>query len=438
MKIIEQISGFYHNLWSLKLKKFSRKKSVVIHQFRIIVLAFRGFVEDKIQLRASALTFYSLLSIVPVLAMGFAIAKGFGYDEKLRLQLLENFAGQETILTKIIDFAENLLHKTKEGYLAGVGALVLIWSVMKVLGHIERSFNDIWQIKTSRNIFRKFSDYVSFMIIAPVLFIASSSYSVWITNQLNNADYAQYISWITVVLGKITPLLMIWLLFTLLYIIMPNTKVNFKHGLIAGIIAGTIFGIVQVVYIKFQFILFSAKYNAIYGAFAVLPLFLAWMQLSWLIVLFGAEISFAYQNVENYEYESESLNISSFYKRVLTILVLYKIVKSFYNGEKPLTAYMIAHEEDMPIRLVRDILYNLKNCGLISDTSTDSPKEMAYQPATDINKMDMKFVYEKMETYGSDNITIENTPILKKIIDIQTGFIDNIEKSSFNKLIKDL
>jgi membrane protein len=438
MKLYNEIKDLYKNLWSLKPTKFSKHKSFLIHQFRIFVLAFRGFIEDKIQLRASALTFYSLISIVPVLAMGFAMAKGLGYDEKLKEQLMSNFTGQETVLSKAIEFSENLLDKTKEGYLAGVGAIVLFWSVMKVLGHIERSFNDIWQVKTPRNFFRKFSDYLALLFIAPVLFIGSSSYSVWILDNLANNQYAEYFNWFTIVLNKMVPYVIIWVLFTLIYIIMPNTKVNYKYGMIAGIIAGTLFNLVQTLFIKFQIEIFSEKYNAIYGAFAALPLFLAWLQLSWFIVLFGAEISFAYQNVEHYEFEAESLNISSFYKRVLTLLILHSIVSHFEKGEKPFTSYSLSHHLDMPIRLVREILYNLKQCGLISETTTLSPKEMAYQPAIDINRMDVTFVQEKLDRYGMDTIEVKNSKTLEKIIEIQAGFIENFNKSKYNTLIKEL
>lgn len=438
MKFIQEFKELYNNLWTIKPKKFSKEKSFIIHQIKIFVLAFRGFVEDHIQLRASALTFYSLISIVPVLAMGFALAKGLGYDDKLEQQILENFSGQEEVLLKAMEFARNLLDNTKEGYLAGVGAIVLFWSVMKVLGHIERSFNDIWQIKTPRNFFRKFSDYLALLFIAPILFIGSSSYSVAITDKLNNIQYAEYFNWFTILLNKLIPFAIVSFLFALIYIIMPNTKVNIKYGAIAGIIAGVLFSILQTLYIKLQFVIFSDNYNAIYGAFAALPLFLMWMQYSWFIVLFGAEISFAYQNVENYEFEAESLTISSFYKRVLTMLILHTIVSNFEKGEKPFSSSELSHNLDMPIRLVREIIYNLKQCGFISETPTNSPKEMAYQPSIDINKLNIAYVQNKLDMHGTDNIVVNKTKALDKIVGLQTDFINHFEKLNQNTLIKDI
>jgi len=432
--MLKKLLHFYQNLWNFKLKKYSPKQSFLIHQARIFVLAFRGFVEDKIQLRASALTFYSLLSIVPVLALGFALAKGFGLDDKLKDQLISNFAGQETVLTKAIEFAQNLLDNTLGGYIAGVGGIVLIWSVMKVLGHIERSFNDIWQIKISRSFFRKFSDYLALMFISPLLFITASYFKVALLERMKDVD----LNFITVLAGKFISFAILWLLFSIIYIVMPNTKVKFKYGIIAGIITGTLFSLLEFGFLRLQYSIFSNKYNAIYGAFAALPLFLLWMQYSWLIVLFGAEISFAYQNVENYEFESESLKISHFYKRVLIFLVLHAIIENFKTGEKPLTSSDLSHKLDMPIRLVREIIFDLNNAGLIVETTTASEKEKAFNPALDINMIDLSYVQDKLDKYGSDKISVSDTPVLNKIKNIQSSFLENIEKSSLNTLIKDL
>jgi len=276
-------------IWRIRLKDLSRRKSFLIKQLRVILLALRGFNEDKCQLRASALTYYSLLSIVPVLAMGFGIAKGFGFDKLLEAQLLGSFAGQEAIIEQVIGFARSLLDNTRGGVVAGAGVAILFWTVIKVLGNIERSFNDIWGIKQARKFGRKFSDYLSVMLICPILIIVSSSITVFITTQV------QLITEKMLLLGAISPLIsfilkllpysMIWILFTFIYIFMPNTKVSFKSGLLAGILAGSIYEIIQWVYITFQ--VGVVKYNAIYGSFAALPMFLVWLQLSWLIVLFG-------------------------------------------------------------------------------------------------------------------------------------------------------
>jgi membrane protein len=302
------ISNFFTfirtDIWRIRLADLPFGKSFLIKQLRMIILAFRGYDEDRCLLRASSLTFYTLLSIVPVVAMFFGVAKGFGFERRLEKQLFERFPGQEEILGQVINFANSLLEQTRGGLIAGIGLLVLFWSVLKVLGHIEMAaLNDIWGIKENRSWGRKFSDYLSIMLISPVLVLMSGSATVFITTQVTQitqkVELLGVISPLISFLLKFSPYVLIWALFTILYIIMPNTKVNFKAGLLGGVVAGTLYQIAQWAYISFQ--ISAAKYNAIYGSFAALPLFLMWLQISWWIVLFGAELSFANQNVHTYE-----------------------------------------------------------------------------------------------------------------------------------------
>jgi membrane protein len=439
--MISKIINFIKvEIWRIRLKDLSRKKSFLIKQLRVILLALRGFDEDKCQLRASALTFYSLLSIVPVLAMGFGISKGFGFDKLLEEQLLGSFVGQEAIIQQVIGFARSLLDNTRGGVVAGVGVAVLFWTVIKVLGNIERSFNDIWGIKQPRKFSRKFSDYLSVMLICPILIIVSSSITVFITTQV------QLITEKILLLGAISPFIsfilkllpysMIWILFTFMYIFMPNTKVNFKSGLLAGVLAGSIYEIIQWAYITFQ--VGVVKYNAIYGSFAALPMFLVWLQMSWLIVLFGAEISFAHQNVDMYEFEPDCLRASYSFRKLLTLRVVNLVIKNFSKGSKPFTASEISHMIEIPIRLMRQILYELVQAGIISEVKTEEYKETAYQPARDTQALTVKSIIDALEQKGIDNIPIAQTEELKVLSDSLQKFSDVIEKSSANKLLKDI
>jgi len=395
----------------MRLKDLSGHRYFLIRQLRIYLLAVKGFYEDKCQLRASALTFYSLLSVVPVLAMGFGIAKGFGLDKILEKELKSNLSGQQEVLQFLIEFANKMLENTKGSIVAGLGFVILFWSVIKVLSNIEESFNDVWRIKKSRTWGRKFSDYTAVMIFAPILLIGSSAGTVFIKTMIQEVTQGSTLMetvgpFLTFVIN-LAPYFLVWILFTLLYTFMPNTHVKFKSGLIAGIIAGTIYQIFQVLYIEFQGMV--TTYNAIYGSFAALPLFLMWLQLSWLVVLFGAEISFAEQNVENYEYEAETTEISYDYKRLLSLYVLHQIVDNFKQDKVPLHSQEISHRLEMPIRLVREILFNLDNAGLISELTTEKDKQMAYQPAFDINHMSVNKVIDALENSGSDKIPVLET-----------------------------
>ena len=422
------------------LKSFSPRKMFLVRQLRIFTLAFKGFAEDKVQLRASALTYYSMLSIVPIVAMTFGIANGFGFGTYLEEQIMENFSGQKEVMEYILTFVERYLQNIKGGLIAGVGIVVLLWSVMKLLGNIESSFNDIWQIKKSRVISRKLSDYISLVVITPVMLFVSSSVTLFLSKQIqSSSEMFPLLSYIGPVLSffvSLIPYVLIWLIFTLLYIIMPNTKVNFKSAFIGGVIAGTMFQFLQWAYILFQSSITS--YGAVYGSFAALPLFLIWMQFSWLIVLFGAEVAFANQNVEHYEIESESINISIHLKRTVTMLLLKEIILTFRNGEPPMTSEQLAKKMDFPVRLIRDIIYELQETGIISETVTKSIKQSAYQPAQDIENLSVGYVLEVLDKRGTDDLNMEDTKEFEKMMKVIDGFSAEIKASKNNKLVHEL
>jgi membrane protein len=427
-------------IWNTSLSEKSRRYSFFIRQARIILLSFRGFLEDRVSMRASALTFYTLLSLVPIVAMGFGVAKGFGFQTRLEEFIMEEFKGQEEVLNWVIDLSYNVLEGVQGGLLAGIGLVILIWSVMQVLTNIENSFNAIWQIRKPRNFFRKLADYLSIMLIAPFLIILSSSVMVYITTRVQTASESvimfQMVTPALESMLKFIPYTLIWLVFTLVYMIMPNTKVKFKYALIAGIIAGSLFQVVQWGYFHFQ--IGVSKYSAIYGTFAALPLFLVWLQLSWLIVLLGAEISFAYQNVGKYELEAESLQISNHNKRVLSFLIIHRIVKNFEEGKDPLTSSDIGENLGIPIRLVREILYELTLAKIVVETVTDSPKEKGYQPGIDINKITMQFVIERLDDLGSDKLVFDDSHVYYKINNMYDDIFKNFKNSSLNVKIREI
>jgi membrane protein len=412
----------------------------LIKQLRIIVLAVRGFDEDRCQLRASALTFYSLLSIVPVIAILFGIAQGFGFQEVLEKELLENFSAHEAVLVQVMDFAKSLLETTKGGLIAGIGLAVLFWTVIKVLGSIESSFNTVWGVKKSRPWSRKFTDYMSVLLIAPILFILSSSLMVFITSQVTfiTAKFALlgFFSSLIFFLLKLLPYCIVWILFTFIYIFMPNTKVKYTSGLVGGIVAGTIYQLVQWGYITFQ--VGVAKYNAIYGSFAALPLFLVWLQLSWLVVLFGTEICFSHQNVDTYEFEPDCLQVSGSSKKLLSLSIVHLLVRNFSVGKAPLAAASIAHTLEVPIRLVRQILFELVESGILSEVATQENEETTYQPGRDSDSLTIQYVIDTLEKRGVDNIPAKPTEELKILSESLQAFNHVVVGLPANKLLKNI
>ena len=441
-QITRAIDFITTDIWRVRLEDLPFGKSFVIKQLRIIILTLRGFNEDKCFFRASSLTFYTLLSIVPMAAMLFGVAKGFGFEKLLRKELFDRFPGaaQQEVLTKVIEFAESLLEATKGGLIAGVGLVVLFWSVIKVLGHIETSLNDIWEIKENRTWGRKFSDYLAVMLISPMLIIVSSSATVFITSQIteltNQIKLLGMISPLIFLSFKLIPYVLIWILFSVIYVLMPNTKVRLKSGIVAGIIAGTIFQIVQGIYISFQ--IGTARYNAIYGSFAALPLFLMWVQISWWVVLFGAELSFANQNVATYEFEPDSSRVSPAFKKLLTLQVAHLLIRNFSKCEPPLSDSQISIRLEMPIRLLHQILYDLVQSGLFIETRATDDNHFGYQPACDINHLTIKRVLEAIEHLGSSRVHVAQTEELTALTESLNQFSQEMGNSPANKLLKDI
>ena len=428
------------DIWRIRMASLGGLKSLAVKIVRIILLSIRGFYEDKLPLRASALTFYSLLSLVPVLAMIFGIAKGFGFQSILEKRLLENFSGQKELLTQLMGYANSMLQSTKGGLIAGIGVAILFWTVVKVLGNIEQSFNDIWGIKRSRTFGRKFSDYLSMMLIGPLLLIMSGSTTVFIisriTSIMDKISLLGFVSPIIFFLLKFLPYGLLWILFTVIYILMPNTKVRIRSGLFAGIIAGTFYQVAQWIYINFQ--IGAARYNAIYGSFAALPLFLIWLQISWIIVLLGAEISFVHQNVNTFEYEPDSLHISLFNKRLIALCVSHQLVKTFVSDETPLTAVQISQKLEIPVRLTRQMLNDLVESKAFSTTQLENNNEPAYQPARDINKLTIQYVIEAMDRSGTGVIHVKDSKEADILAKSLESFHEKIENSPENKLLKDI
>ena len=439
-KIQKQANFIKHDVWRVRRSQLPPGKSISLKLLRVLLLSIRGFNEDKCQLRASALTFYSLVSVVPVAAMVFGIAKGFGFERMLEVQLRTKLAGHEEILTNVIKFSHSLLENTKGGLIAGVGLVVLLWAVIKLLGQIEYSFNDIWKIKEKRTVGRMFGDYLSLIFVCPIIFIVSSGLNVFITTQVNlimeKFTILGNLSPFIFFLLKLLPYTLMWVLFTFLYIFMPNRKVRFSSGLLAGIIIGTTFQVVQWAYITFQ--IGVVQYNAIYGSFAALPLFLAWLQLSWLIVLSGAEVSFAYQNVDTYEFEAEALQASHRLRMLLSLQITLHLIKNFIRGEKPMTQMKISNYLGIPIRFVKEILLELVKSNIASVAKIEGSGERGYQPAIDINMLTIQYVIDALEKRGLNTTPFTDNPDFASLSASLEAFGKNVERLPENKLLKEM
>ena len=431
---------FQEDIWRIRAKDLPPPKAFAVRCLRILLAAAAAFQEHRCPLRASALTFYSLLSIVPVVAMAFGIAKGFAFEKILEEKILERFPGQEEVLLEVFEFANAMLANTKGGLVAGVGVILLFWAIIKVLGHIERSFDDIWSVKEERSFSRKVTDYLSVMLVAPVLLVLSSGATVFITTQLGaltkRFDVLGILGLLVFVLLEITPFAIMWVLFTFLYLFMPNRHVNRRSGVIAGIVAGTVYVVVQMVYVKFQ--VGVASYNAIYGSFAALPLFLTWVQLSWLIVLAGAEISCIHQHADALEFGPDSRRASHSFRRLLALRIVNHVSRKFATGEVPLTAAGVSESLEIPRGLTEELLEALAESGVLIEADRQGGDEAAYVPARDTDLLTVKFVMDALDRRGVDRIPVAATEELQRIEQSLKAFGEAIEKSPANLRLKDI
>jgi len=437
----DRITHFFKDgIWELEDENLPLYKKLPLNVIKVIIIAIKSYGTDKTPIHASALTYFSMLSIVPVIAVGFAIAKGFGLENMLEEEIAKSLAGQREVSAYLLSFAKSLLSTTKGGALAVVSISVLLYTVLKLFHQIENTFNIIWKVERSRSFIRKFTDYLTIILIAPILVVLSGTVNVYITTILRdfsqNTDYFEFISPIIFFSIKLIPYFLIWLLFTLLFLIMPNKGVKFTHAFIAGLIAGTAYQLIQFYYINFQ-IGFS-RYNAIYGSFAALPLFLIWLQLSWNVVLLGAHIAAAFENIKSFGYKNAYPLLSQEKKRILSLLILKKIVNKFKNNEPASNATELSEESQLPLLYVSKIVDELSEIKIVSKV-INYKKPVSFQPASDIASMSFADVIEKLNAHGDAKLlSVTKDKDFESINKLISDFTKTIKENYSKTLIKDL
>ena len=439
-RLLTRFVGFFTTtIWRARRGELPAIQWMLIRLVRTVILSVQGFARHHGPMRASSLTFFTLLSLVPVAAMAFGIAKGFGFERRLQHELLDKFSAQQEVIEQVIGFAQNMLDNTKGGMIAGIGVVVLFWAVIKMLSIIENSFNHIWGVR-SRTFIRKLSDYLTIMLVCPVLVIMSGSVTVFITSQVSaisgRFELLQMAGPAIYVGLKLLPYTLIWVLFTLIYMIMPNTRVRFDGALLAGVIAGSAYQVVQAAYIDFQIIL--AKYNAIYGSFAALPLFLLWLQISWFIVLIGAEISHAYQNSEHVDETAVGREMSISQSRLLALIVCRHVVRLFHQGRPAQTTTQIAQALGYSPVLVDSLSDLLVKGNILVKIDRESDNGQALQPARDIGNLTVNEVVAALEDVGNNDGLLSHLPEAEPLSETLTALRSELERSASNRLLKDI
>lgn len=424
------------DVWRMTEYELSRTKKFLYRLVRIIILATRGFFRDRLNVRASALTYSILFAIVPMAALIIAIGRGFGVEDLIEKWLQDSFVAQADMIPTVMTFVKRYLETTQGGLFIGVGLAILLYSVINFFMQVEFAFNNIWQVKKPRPIGMQITMYFSAMLIIPVFIVLSSGVSIYLNAVLSKTIVYQLFSPVQRFLVNIAPYVLNWLIFTVMYQVIPNTKVKFKNAMIAGILAGSAFQLFQVLYISGQ--VYLSRYNVVYGSFAAIPLLLLWLQISCLIVLLGAEISYASQNIKHYEYETDLKNISPRYKNFLTLFITYIIVKQFENQKTPYTSFSLSQEFRLPLGLINQILNKLVEANILSESYCADRRTKTYQPAFDIHQLTVNLLFDKIETFGATEFLCNKNEQLDAFNERTKKLFDPSDITKYNILIKDL
>lgn len=422
-------------VWEQNPEEMTWIKRTLLRQLQTTVLVTRDFYSNRCLLRASALTYYTMLSLVPLLALTFALLKAFGVQNQLQPLILEwlNVGDDGRIATIILEYINN----TQVAQMGAIGLVFLLVAVVSLLTNIEEAFNDIWGVDRLRPLLRRFSDYLSVILVGPVLLISAIS----MTSSLVSHSFTQrlldmqMIGSTIVLFLKVTPFIFMWLAFTLLYVFMSNIKVQWRAAFVGGIVGGTLWQLAQLGYVHFQ--VGVARYNAIYGTMAALPIFMIWLYLSWIIVLFGLGVCYARQNLSigARELRGDEVNRYSYEQVCLALLVC--LADRFHHGEPAIKDVELARLLYVSPRLCRGILAQLEKLGLVTEINSHSGHS-SYQLGRDADNLSIADIHAMLRSAGEDVLHLLPHPQTRIALETCEQIIALIDQQFDTVTLKDL
>ena len=375
-----------HDLWHVQRHNTTALAYCCCSLLKKLLLAVEFFTTRRVIDMAAALTYSTLLALVPILAVVFGVARGFGYNKYIEVWFRELLGSQPQAADAIINFVNSYLVHTKSGVLLGVGLVLMLYTVLMLTLNVEKTFNTIWQVKHRRSLYRAVTDYLAMLLLVPVVIVLVSGLSI--------------------AGARLLPYVLMAVVFMAMYMCMPNTKVRLQVVIVPGILAGVGMQALQLFYIHAQVLLSS--YNAIYGSFAALPLFMLWVQLSWTICLFGVQLCYTNQNMDELSFRLQVADISPRYRLLLAIILMSRVCQRFADGKRPYTALDLRRLTNIPIRITQDLLYMLVRAGLLSENSADGKdQEPTYQPAMTLQKLTVGAMVERLDSMGGWHLDID-------------------------------
>lgn len=397
-RFFSKISAFFAYCASGVWDDTSNKTRVKV--VKVINLSFRSFMDRDLQTKSMALTFSTVLAIVPAFAMLFAIGRGFGFQNLLEEQLFMNFPAQKNFITFALKFVDSYLNEASQGVFVGVGLIFLFYTMVSLLSDIETAFNQIWDIKKDRSILQKVTDYIAICLLVPIMMICSSGVSIFMSSTLQSNDHFSFLTPIVNVALEASPFILAFLAFSISFCLIPNTRVKFKYAATSGAICAIIFQILQMLFLSGQ--LYVSKYNAIYGSFSFLPLLLIWLQLSWLILLFGCVLTYSMQNIFAFNFLDNSVPPSRNLETKVTLIIMAVVAKRFHEEKTPLSPQQISVNYNLPIRMVNRLCEKLHKAGLVNMVMMNNDV-VGVAPALDTDELTVGNIFRKIETEGNPN-----------------------------------
>lgn len=405
-------------------------------QVQVFIFTIRSFGQNQMVVRSAGLTYYTLLAIVPLVAVIFGVSKAFGYEDRIDTYLGEVLPYFGQLSGQILAWARNMVEEARGGWIAAIGLVIFLWSVIQVFMSIEDSFNFIWEVRRPRSITRKMTDYIAVMIVGPVVWLVFAAAGGQVEAALDNWVRGTFFWPVLTVVKALLPFVTTSLILALVYTVIPNTKVKFPAAWKAGVIAGIVLVFVQLFYAGGQSAL--SRYNAVYGGFAAVPLLFIWLNVCWQIIMFGAELSFGYQNVERYRYERQSTEVSYDYRRKIILLVMHRVACHFVDGAPPPDSEQLARILNIPVRIVRDALYDLEQSGLLASSEDDDQRIVRYFPARDVSRMRAYDVVRTVERHGLSHLNLDEYTELQSVNQLFTRWDEEMEHSPSNTLLLEL
>ncbi|MBW1979688.1 MAG: YihY/virulence factor BrkB family protein [Deltaproteobacteria bacterium] len=424
MVLAEQLSKRAQRLlWSADLDTLPWWHSRLLKICRLGYVVARDILEGQITLRAMSLVYTTLLALVPLLAVSFAILKGFGVHNQIE-PLLLNFLkplGEKgvEISNRIIGFVDNI----KAGVLGSLGLALLIYTVISLIQKIERAFNHTWRVKKTRSMLQRFSDYLSVIAIGPLLVFAAIGLtaSFMSTTIVRKLMTIEPLGTLLVTSTELLPYLFIIAAFTFVYLFVPNTKVRLRSAIVGAVTAGVLWQ--GTGWLFASFVVKSTKYTAIYSGFAILIMFMIWLYLSWLILLVGAAVAFYHQHPESLSPYHGEIKLSPRLQQKLSLLIMLLIARNYYERKSPWTADQLASHLSLTTAAVESILESLQEHGLLTQTGSEP---CCYLPAQPLETVGLKDVLDAAAAGGENSYSHLQTLVAEEAVE---RIVDRIDRA---------